>query len=178
MFMPRYVALLRGINVGRAKAISMAQLASVFSALDFSDVATVLRSGNVVFSSDEVVPPDTPSRIEAAVLAATGVQSSALLLDSAGFSAILDASPLVDIATDGSKSFVTFVTSMPTSIELPDAASLAPEILAVGPAAVYQWMPDGSLQTRVPRSFWKQFAGPVTARNWNTVLKLRALLSD
>jgi uncharacterized protein (DUF1697 family) len=176
--MLRHVALLRGINVGRAKAISMAQLASVFSALAFMDVTTLLRSGNVVFGSDEAVPHDTPSRIEAAILAATGVQSSVLLLDSAGFFAILDACPLVDIATDGSKCFVTFVTSMPPSIALPDTASLAPEMLAVGPAAVYQWMPDGSLQTRVPRSFWKQFDAPVTTRNWNTVLKLRALLSD
>jgi uncharacterized protein (DUF1697 family) len=176
--MPRYVALLRGINVGRAKAIPMAQLASVFSALGFTDVATVLRSGNVVFGSDAALPHDTPRRIEAAVLAATGVQSSILLLDSAAFSAILDASPLVGIATDASKSFVTFVTSMPTSIELPDAAGLAPEILAVGSAAVYQWMPDGSLQTRVPRSFWRQFDAPVTARNWNTVRKLRVLLGD
>ncbi len=156
----------------------MAQLASVFSALGFTDVATVLRSGNVVFGSDAALTPDTPRRIEAAVLAGTGVRSSVLLLDSVAFSAILDASPLVDIATDPSKSFVTFVAWMPTSIELPDAASLAPEMLAVGSAAVYQWIPDGSLQTRVPRSFWKQFDAPATARNWNTVLKLRALLGD
>ena len=176
--MPRYVVLLRGINVGRAKAISMAQLASVFRALAFMDVTTVLRSGNVVFGSDDAVPQDTPSRIEAAILAATGVQSSILLVDSAAFLTILDANPLIAVATDGSKSFVTFVTSMPALLELPDASALAPELLAVGPAAVYQWMPDGSLQTRVPRSFWKQFDAPVTTRNWNTVLKLRALLGD
>jgi uncharacterized protein (DUF1697 family) len=174
--MPRSVALLRGINVGRAKAIPMAQLASVFDALGFSDVHTVLRSGNVVFGSSEPLTEDVAARIEAAVLASTGVQSSVLILGSAAFCEVLDANPLVDIATDGSKSFVTFVTSMPPSLALPDAASLAPEVLAVGPAAVYQWMPEGSLQTRVPRSFWKQFDAPVTARNWNTVLKLRAIL--
>ena len=99
-----------------------------------------------------------------------------LLLDSAEFLTILDTNPLVAEATDGSKAFVTFVTSMPASLELPDANVLAPELLAVGPAAVYQWMPDGSLQTRVPKSFWKQFDTPVTARNWNTAGKLRAIL--
>lgn len=174
--MPRYVALLRGINVGRAKAIPMADLASVFTALGFTGVATVLRSGNVVFESRTVVSRDAPERIEAAVLAATGVQSSVLLLDSAEFSGILDSNPLIDIATDGSKSFVTFVSSMPTGLALPDADTLAPELLVVGRAAVYQWMPDGSLQTRVPKAFWRQFDAPVTARNWNTVQKLRALL--
>ena len=53
---------------------------------------------------------------------------------------------------------------------------LGMELLAVGPGAVYQWMPDGSRHTRVGRSFWKQFDAPVTARNWNTAQKLRALL--
>ena len=174
--MPQYVALLRGINVGRAKAVSMAELASVFSDLGYTDVMTVLRSGNVVFGAQTATSADAPEQIEAAVLAATGVQSSVLLLDSAGFLTILDMNPLVAEATDGSKAFVTFVTSMPTSIELPDANLLAPELLAVGPAAVYQWMPDGSLHTRVPRSFWKQFDTPVTARNWNTARKLRTIL--
>ena len=154
----------------------MAELALVFTEWGFTDVATVLRSGNVVFNSRTAPPADTPARMEAAVLAATGVRSSMLLLDSAAFSMILDANPLVGQATDGSKSFVTFVTSMPASLELPEACALAPELLAVGPGAVYQWMPDGSLQTRVPRSFWKQFDTPVTTRNWNTAQKLRALL--
>lgn len=174
--MPRYVALLRGINVGRAKAIPMADLAIVFTTLRFTGVTTVLRSGNVVFHSDVGVTAEIPSRIEAAVLAATGVRSSVLVYGSTAFSAILDANPLVEVATDGSKSFVTFVTSIPGTLMLPDARTLAPEQLAVGPAAVYQWMPKGSLQTRVPKAFWRQFDAPVTTRNWNTVQKLQALL--
>ena len=174
--MTQYVALFRGINVGRAKAVSMAELASVFSDLGYTDVTTVLRSGNVVFGAQKAASADASAQIEAAVLAATGVHSSVILLDSAGFLTILDTNPLVAEATDGSRAFVTFVTSMPTSLELPDANLLAPELLAVGPAAVYQWMPDGSLRTRVPRSFWKQFDTPVTARNWNTARKLRTIL--
>lgn len=176
--MAKNVALLRGINVGTAKSIGMSELASVFTALGYSDVATVLRSGNVVFRSDEPLGHGASEAIESAVLRATGVQSSVLLLDSAAFSAIVAADPLQGVATDGSKSFVTFVTAMPPRVERPDAAVLAPEILAVGPAAIYQWMPAGSLATRVPRSFWKQFDAPVTARNWNTVRKLQALLAD
>ena len=174
--MPQYVALLRGINVGLAKVVSMAELASVFSELGFTDVTTVLRSGNVVFRSYAVTSADATAHIEAAVLAATGVHSSELLLDSAEFLTILDTNPLVAEVTDGSRAFVTFVTSMPASFEVPDAEVLAPELLAVGPAAVYQWMPDGSLNTRVPRSFWRQFDSPVTARNWNTARKLQAFL--
>jgi uncharacterized protein (DUF1697 family) len=82
------------------------------------------------------------------------------------------------VAIDGSKSFVTFVSSMPERLEFPDQAALAPEILAAGERAIYQWMPDGSQKTRVPQSFWRQFDGTLTARNWNTVQKLVGLLAD
>lgn len=176
--MAKNVALLRGINVGTAKAIAMAELAGVFAGLGYRDVATVLRSGNVVFRSDEPLGEAAPATIEAAVLDATGVLASVLLLDSTAFSGVVADNPLLAVATDRSKSFVTFVTAMPTHLERPDAAFLAPETLAVGRAAIYQWMPKGSLATRVPRSFWKQFSAPVTARNWNTVQKLQALLTE
>ncbi len=173
----KYVALLRGINVGTAKSVSMAELAAVFGRLGYTGVRTLLRSGNVVFEAGGALPADAASVIEAAVLAATGVQSSVLVLDSATFAAIADTNPLLDVATDGSKSFVTFVNPMPEAVEIPDAEALHPEILRLGEAAVYQWFPDGSMQTRVPKAFWKQFRGVVTARNWNTVVKIKDLLS-
>lgn len=172
------VALLRGINAGTAKSVSMAALANVFENLGFDRVTTVLRSGNVVFSSKRTVPAGAAASIEAAILKATGVRSSVLVFSAADFAAIAAANPLLDIATDGSKSFVTFVAELPKNLQAPDATALAPEVLAVGAAAIYQWMPDGSLQTKVPKSFWKQFDSPVTARNWNTVQKLLVLLAD
>lgn len=170
------VALLRGINVGRAKAVSMAELAAVFVELGFQDVRTVLRSGNVVFRSEADLPAESPATIEAAIVAATGVHSRVLVFDAVSFESIVAANPLVDIALDGSKSFVTFVATMPHPLVQPDAATLAPEILRIGSAAVYQWMPNGSLQTKVPPSFWKQFPEPVTGRNWNTVRKILTLV--
>ena len=167
------VALLRGINVGTAKAISMAELSTVFESLGASEVKTVLRSGNVVFTGSL-----TPQAIEKAVLGATGVQSSVMVLDASAFRRISDADPLRSIATDGSKSFITFLSERHPTIEQPDAAALEPEQLAVSEHAIYQWMPDGSMQTKVPKSFWKQFSGHVTARNRNTVDKLLALLES
>ncbi|MEO7123389.1 MAG: DUF1697 domain-containing protein [Lacisediminihabitans sp.] len=176
----KHVALLRGINVGTAKSVSMADLASVFAELGFTDVKTALRSGNVVFEADAPLSSDTASVIERAVLAATGVRSSVLIFGRDQFASIAEANPLTSVATDGSKLFVTFL-SVPSAlsavtIEEPDAVALLPEILRLGDGAIYQWMPNGSLQTKVPRSFWKQFETPLTARNWNTVTKLRDLL--
>jgi uncharacterized protein (DUF1697 family) len=172
----KYVALMRGINVGTAKAVPMVELGRVFDSLGFSGVKTVLRSGNVVFDSDRGDTAQLAAMIEAAVAEEIGVRSSVLVIDAARFIAIAEANPLRNVTTDGSKSFVTFLGSVPDRIEVPDAAALAPEILSVGDRALYQWMPGGSQQTAVPRSFWKQFHSPVTTRNWNTVGKLLALL--
>jgi uncharacterized protein (DUF1697 family) len=174
----KYVALMRGINVGTAKAVPMADLVMVFESLGFTGVTTVLRSGNVVFDADTALADtaQVEAMIEAAVVDAIGVRSSVLVIDAARFIAIAEANPLRETATDGAKSFVTFLGSVPDQVDPPDAAAIAPEILRVGDRALYQWMPHGSQQTKVPRSFWKQFDSPVTTRNWNTVGKLVALL--
>jgi uncharacterized protein (DUF1697 family) len=174
--MARFVALLRGINVGTAKAVSMPALVEVFESLGYTDVVTVLRSGNVVFTGGRQ-DAGAAASIERRLLERTGVASSALVFGAERFAGIAAANPLVDVATDGSKLFVTFLASPPPkNLEAPDDAALAPEMLRIGPHAIYQWMPNGSQSTKVPRAFWKQFAGAVTARNANTVDKLVALL--
>lgn len=49
--MKRYIALLRGINIGGKNKISMSELKKGFAELGFAEVATYLNSGNVIFSS-------------------------------------------------------------------------------------------------------------------------------
>ena len=49
--MSRHVALLRGINVGKAKRIAMADLKTLMERLGYREVRTLLNSGNVVFTA-------------------------------------------------------------------------------------------------------------------------------
>lgn len=172
----KHVALLRGINVGTAKSVPMPVLAEVFRGLGFTGVKTLLRSGNVVFESEGALPVETASAIEAAVLEATAVQSSVLVLERDRFLTIAAANPLLDAGRDGSKLFVTFLGAPVGRVETPDADVLEPELLRIGDRAIYQWFPEGSMQTRVPKSFWKQFDGTLTARNANTVARIASLL--
>lgn len=51
--MEKYIALLRGINIGGKNKIVMKELKSAFEELDFKNVVTFINSGNVIFSSDE-----------------------------------------------------------------------------------------------------------------------------
>lgn len=51
--MTRYLALLRGINVGGKNKVAMSELRECFEALGFTDVSTYINSGNIFFSSSE-----------------------------------------------------------------------------------------------------------------------------
>ena len=171
--MPTYVALLRGINVGKAKQVSMTDLVAVVQACGGTDVHTVLRSGNVVFGSEG---PVAAAAIEAALVRRTGVASSVLVVGGDALLRIAAENPLIEVATDPSRLMVGFTSQPPDGSLAPDAASLAPEVLVVGERAVYQWCPDGVMASRVPASFWKGVAPVVTVRNWRTVLRLVKLV--
>jgi uncharacterized protein (DUF1697 family) len=54
--MPRYVALLRGINVGGNKRVSMTRLREMLQGLGYTGVTTLLQSGNAVFTCKEKHP--------------------------------------------------------------------------------------------------------------------------
>ena len=168
----RYVALLRGINVGTAKRLGMADLRAVFEQLGFTNVRTLLQSGNVVFDSES---RPVPSAVEASIAKVTGVSPRVLLLSASAFRSIVDANPLREVSVDHSKAVVTFVEAMPASIDRPAAADLEPEILEIGENALYQWLPDGTLATKIKPAFYKPL-GLYTARNLRTVDKLVAML--
>jgi uncharacterized protein (DUF1697 family) len=64
--MPKYVALLRGINVGGNNRVEMTKLKKVFEELGFADVSTYINSGNVIFSSQRKDAEHFPGEIEKA----------------------------------------------------------------------------------------------------------------
>jgi uncharacterized protein (DUF1697 family) len=172
----KFVALLRGINVGSAKRIPMAVLRDAFTNAGSGAVRTHLQSGNVVFTA--AARPEVAA-LEAAVLALSGVQSSIVLLDEAVFRDIHRDNPFRD-APDPSRMIVYFTDQMPaaSALALPDPAGLAPEQLAVGAHALYQWAPDGVLGTKVPAAFYRQFPGVITTRNLRTVDRILLLLDE
>lgn len=175
--MVRYVALLRGINVGTAKRIAMADLRELFASIGYTRVGTVLQSGNVVFDSAR---PVDPLELERQISASTGVSAGVVVVDAERFRAIADANPLLDVADDPSRLLVTFVESMPDAADIPRPSDeqLAPERLVLGEHAIYQWLPDGVLATKLPPRFASNLRPRYTARNWRTVEKILSLLQD
>jgi len=171
-----WVALLRGINVGSAKRISMADLRAAIESIGGEDVRTILQSGNAVFSAPATNAGRVAAAVEEAVLSRCGVQSKTLVRSAKDFAAVMDANPFCGAAgRDVSKLAVTFLAAKPTAKQITgiDPSVLAPDEFAFGDCVIYTVQPNGVMGTRLPD--WGKVLGmTVTARNWNTVCKIGA----
>jgi uncharacterized protein (DUF1697 family) len=173
----RYIALLRGINVGRAKRVAMADLRKLIADLGFDNVRSLLNSGNVVFGGALVDPAEAAAMIEEALVLKLGVASRVTVLPQAELAAIVEDNTLVSLASDPAR-LVVFIAGADASRQL--VAPLvqegwAPEALALGRHAAYAWCPAGVLASRVAASLNKLLGDQTTARNWSTISKLHTL---
>lgn len=173
----RQVALLRGINVGRAKRVAMADLRALIEELGYSDVRTLLNSGNVVFTAPGVKPGDAAARIEEALPRRTGVSSRITVLTAEELAAAVRENPLLDVAGDPTRLLVSVLNSTADRrrLEPLQQQDWAPEVLALGTRVAYIWCPDGLLASKLPEAVGKALGDAVTTRNWATLTKLHAL---
>ena len=89
---PTHVALLRGINVGGRNRVAMADLREVVLGLGYTDVATYIQSGNVVFTSEEADTATTPRR-SSAIAEHLGVQPKVIVLTRAELALVVGTPP-------------------------------------------------------------------------------------
>jgi uncharacterized protein (DUF1697 family) len=172
----RYIALLRGVNVGRAKRIAMADLRKLVEDLGHTGVRSLLNSGNIVF--DAVVPPvDAAREIEAAMALHLGVSARVFVFACHEVAEIIDDNPLLHVATDHARLFVFLLAGAPQGALAADlcAQDWAPESMALGRHAVYVWCPQGLLDSAAAAALGKRLGEGATSRNWNTMIKLHGL---
>lgn len=176
----RCIALLRGINVGRAKRIAMADLRQLVGELGCTDVRTLLNSGNVVFTAPARARARIAARIQDAMVLKLGVVSRVIVLGSDELERVIAANPLLEVATDHARLLV-FVFS-----DADAPALLAPlatsdwglEVLSVGEHAAYLWCPAGVLDSKAMAAMTRLLGDRLTSRNWNTLCKLRSLCAE
>lgn len=173
----RYIALLRGVNVGRAKRIAMADLRKLIADIGYGEVRSVLNSGNVVFSGPDKPLETVGAEIEEALVLKLGVAARALVLDCDQLDAIIAGNPLLEQAHDHSR-LLTFIVPSPEhrqAIEALCGQDWTPGAAALGERAAYVWCPDGILDSAAAAALGKQLGDATTSRNWSTLLKLHAL---
>ena len=173
----RYVALFRGINVGRAKRVAMAELRALFEALGYRDVRTLLNSGNVVFTAPRATPSAAAARIEKALATRLGVAARVTVLTAAELAAAVAENPLLEVADNPSRLLIAVLANPVDGRRLEPLVrqDWAPEALAIGARVAYLWCPEGILASRLAEAVGRALGDAVTSRNWATMNKLHAL---
>jgi uncharacterized protein (DUF1697 family) len=171
-----YIALLRGINVGKAKRVAMAELRSLLEDLGHGEVSTLLMSGNAVFTSSSRSAEAIAKGIEEAITERLGMEVRVLVRTAAAVRKVVDANPLADVAKqDPARLGVAFVDGKIDRKRLAPIldADWSPEAIAVADDAVYTWQPNGVTGSPLAEALLKLKGGPTqTVRNLATVQKI------
>lgn len=178
--MTQRVALFRGINVGRAKRVAMADLRRVAEDLGYRDVRTLLNSGNLVFDGGRETPARSGERLQRAVADSLGVSAAVLVLTADDIATVVAENTLVDVAGDASRLLVAFCREPE---RLKQVARLrredwGDEKLASGRLAAYMWCPEGILSSRLAEAVGRLLGTATTTRNWATVTRIHAALGS
>jgi uncharacterized protein (DUF1697 family) len=170
------IALLRGINVGRTKRIAMADLRTLLETLGYSDVRTLLNSGNAVFQATRPNPGKISAAIETAIQAHFGFSAPVIVLTAPELDAVIAENALPQAVRGPSKFLVAFASTAASLARFRPLLekSWAPDVLAVGPRAAYLWCANGIAESKLALEFMRATADTITTRNWATVLKLQA----
>src|SRR5262245_43776370 len=178
--MPRYVALFRGINVGKAKRIAMADLRKLLEKLGYTEVKTLLNSGNAVFTGGSGTPQAHAKRIHDAVAKQLGVEARVIVKSAEDVAGIMAGNKLGKVATDPSRLLVAVTDEVRVlaGIKALAAKGWGAEQVHLGKHAVYIWCADGILESQALSAVLKGLEGGGTTRNWATLGKIHDLLGE
>jgi uncharacterized protein (DUF1697 family) len=173
-----FIALLRGINVGKAKRVAMADLRKLVEGLGYGDVRTLLNSGNVVFTAPKSAGKDAAAKIEKAIATKLGVTSRVTVIDATTLTKSIEGNPLSKVAKEPRLLLVAVLASAAdrSLMEPLTKQKWAPEALAVGDRVAWLWCPNGQIESPLAIATWKALGDRVTARNMATMLKLQGMV--
>jgi uncharacterized protein (DUF1697 family) len=184
--MPRYVALLRGINVGGRNKVAMADLRQVAASLGHTEVATYIQSGNIVFTSPDTSVTSLADALELQIARSLAVRPAVVVLSRAGLAQVIADNPFLGETNPRCLHAVFQRQEMtPDAIAAIAAAQQSArakgsldEAIVVG-QTLFLHTPDGlgrsELAVQLARTSG-QTTG--TARNWATVTRLMAMLDS
>jgi uncharacterized protein (DUF1697 family) len=178
--MTRQIALLRGINVGRSRRVPMPALRELLTGLGYGDVRTHLQSGNVILTAD-VSGEELERALEREIAASLGVDVPVVVRTRDELADVVARNPLAGVADDPARYLVSFLSREPEPRLLEELAALdlAPEAFVVNGREIYAWHPGGVHASPLARLLSGERLGvEATARNWNTVTRLLALVDE
>lgn len=174
--MNRYVALLRGINVGGNKKVPMALLREMFSEMGLENPKTLLNSGNVVFESKEKNEAQLVEKLEQQIEKTFAFQVSVMVRAIEEIENIIHLDPFKKIEVDkDTRLYVTFLPKNPENeLKLPYVSAEKDfQILQKNGREVFSVLKLKTAKSVDAMAFLeKEYGKNVTTRNWNTVKKI------
>ena len=172
----RYIALLRGINVGGNNLIKMLDLRSSFANMGFTDVETYIQSGNVLFSSKQSNKAKLTALIEEALSEAFSYESKVVVVSAGEMERVVAQAPkgfgkdLEQYRYD-----VLFVKEPLTASEALKEVPTTPGVdtAHAGDHALYfRRLASQAAQSKLNKLVQRPLYKNLTVRNWNTTIKL------
>lgn len=176
--MSRFAVLLRGVNVGKANRVPMAEFRTMLEALGHSDVKTLLNSGNAVFTSVRRSADKLADEIGAGLAERFGVTTPVIVKSARELQSIVNGNPIVPPEAEHARFLVAFAMAPDRLTALEDLRPLLlpGERLAITAHAAYLHCANGLLESQAGEALLGKVGKGVTSRNWGTTLKLAALV--
>lgn len=179
--MPRFLALLRGINVGGRNKVAMADLRLIATDLGYTDVATYIQSGNLLFASEDEDAAGHARTLERRIAERLRVRPAVVVISAADLARALADNPFPHVSNPRIV-HAAFAATEPTAAELARIAAEVRRARANGSTddavvvgrTLYLLTPDGFGRSELAARLTAA-AGP--ARNWATVTRLAAMLT-
>ena len=175
--MPAFVILLRGVNVGKANRVPMPEFRKLLEGLGYTDVATLLNSGNAVFRASAGTPKKHAAEIAAAILRKLKVDVPVIVKTATEFAAIVAENPFAVEGPERSRMLVAFTQDRDALASVSSIASLVSprEKFLAGRHAAYLYCTDGILESKAGAALLGKAGKRATTRNLATTLKLYEL---
>lgn len=177
--MPKYISLLRGVNVAGKNKIKMLELRELYESLGFTDVVSYIQSGNVIFSSPNDNKISLSESITSKVAAIFGIKVAVLIKTKKELQRIITNNPFVTNADqDISKLHVTLLFKKATdkAIHKLHTVPLKNDQFQALADAICLYCPNGYGRTKLTNTYLERVLDvPATTRNFKTIRTLHEL---
>jgi uncharacterized protein (DUF1697 family) len=179
--MTSHIALLRAINVAGHQQVGMAELRELLAHLGLCGVKSLLQSGNLVFRAEAQTGEQLEFLLETAAEKRLGLQTTFFVRSAEEWKAVVSRNPFRQEAEQDPGHLVVMLLKDPPiagGVKALQAAITGPEVVRARERHAYIIYPNGIGRSRLTNALIEKKLGTRgTARNWNTVTKLLALVT-
>jgi uncharacterized protein (DUF1697 family) len=171
--MPRYAALLRGVNVGKGPRVAMGDLRALLGRLGFAEVSTLLNSGNAAFTAPGQEPAAISRRIATALEEELDTPVPVIVVTGAQVATAVAENPFP--SADPSRLLLAFTQERETLRQIEPGIRAVigkPDVFAVGSAVAYLHCPGGIARSKAAEALLGRVGRGATTRNLATTRRL------